>query len=216
MGRTVVAALAALVLAYAAARWLTHDFQVWTAEGARRLEVALAPLAVPDAPLTGPPVATPGTAAGLRGLLAVPGRVTIVDFVYTRCVTVCAALGTTFQQLQAALAASAPGRDSAVRLLSLSFDPAHDDAATLGAYARQLRADPRLWRFASVPDAQALATLLARLQVTVIPDGLGGYEHNGALLVVDATGRLVRIFDYAEAEGALAYARWLATQGGRA
>lgn len=232
--RTFGAALLALLLAYAGARWITHDFQVWTAEGARRLEVALAPVDVPDGVVAGPAAGSPGAASTaasmgppraprgtrdeerLRALLAVPGRVTILDFIYTRCVTVCAALGTTFQQMQGALASAAQGGDSPVRLLSISFDPAHDDAAALGAYARRLRADPRLWRFASVPDAQTLATLLARLQVTVIADGLGGYEHNGALLIVDASGRLVRIFDYAEADDALVYARWLASRGGRA
>ena len=41
-----LSALLALA-AYAGSAWLTHDFQVWTAEGARRLEVALQPIAAP-------------------------------------------------------------------------------------------------------------------------------------------------------------------------
>jgi protein SCO1/2 len=54
--------------------------------------------------------------------------------------------------------------------------------------------------------------LLASFEVVVIPDGMGGFEHNAALLVVDAHGHLVRIFDYAEMETALAYAQYLSTQ----
>lgn len=40
------------------------------------------------------------------------------------------------------------------------------------------------WRFATVADRRELAPLLRQFRVTVIPDGLGGYGHNAALLVV--------------------------------
>lgn len=53
------------------------------------------------------------------------------------------------------------------------------------------------------------ALLLHRLGVVVVPDGRGDYEHNAALLVVDDQG-LVRIFDQAEQQLALDYARDLA------
>ena len=80
-------------------------------------------------------------------------------------------------------------------------------------YASQLRADPRQWRFVTVPDHAELQRLLDAFQVVVIPDGLGGYEHNAALLVVDQRGRLVRIFDYTELDAALAYALALVPRG---
>lgn len=218
MGRTTALSVLFALLAYAAGAWLTHDFQVWTAEGARRLEVALAPVPAPATPLHGPGMAdTP-----LPLLLSEGGGVTIVDFVYTRCQTVCLALGSTFQQLQATIQegqrnspASAKGAKNAkgtagVKLLSISFDPAHDNPAALAAYASRLRADPRIWRFATARDATALRPLLDQFQVVVIPDGMGGFEHNAALLVVDGRGRLVRIFDYADMDTALAWAQHLA------
>ena len=46
-----------------------------------------------------------------------------------------------------------------------------------------------------------------------MPDGRGDYEHNAALLVLDAQGRLVRVFDISEQDLALNYARHLATTG---
>ena len=46
-----------------------------------------------------------------------------------------------------------------------------------------------------------------------MPDGRGDYEHNAALLVLDAQGRLVRVFDVSEQELALNYARHLAATG---
>ncbi|WP_287880515.1 SCO family protein [Acidovorax sp.] len=202
------------LLAYAAGAWLTHDFQVWTAEGARRLDVALAPVPAPATPLHGSDMA----ATTLPVLLTEGegGGVTIVDFVYTRCQTVCLALGSTFQQLQATIQEgqrnSPAGAKSAagVKLLSISFDPAHDNPAALAAYASRLRADPRIWRFATARDETGLRPLLERFQVVVIPDGMGGFEHNAALLVVDGRGRLVRIFDYADMDTALAWAQHLA------
>jgi protein SCO1/2 len=78
------------------------------------------------------------------------------------------------------------------------------------AYAQGLRADPALWRFVRVPDAAQEQALLRRLGVVVVPDGRGDYEHNAALLVFDARGRMVRVFDVAEQQLALDYARHLA------
>ena len=204
-----LSALLALV-AYAGSAWLTHDFQVWTAEGARRLEVALQPIAAPALLIDGPGL----RAQPLSQFLADGQSVTLVDFVYTRCQTVCLALGSVYQQMQATLqaAASAPGAPAQrVKLLSISFDGQHDNPQVLQAYAARLSADPRLWRFARLPDAQDTQRLLADFQVVVVPDGRGDFEHNAALLVVDQRGRLVRIFDYAEQQLALDYARHLAS-----
>jgi len=207
MLRTAVLSLLLALCGYAAADWLTHGFQVWTDEGARRLEVALQPVDAPRVAVDGPGVAAPD----LPALLAQGGGVTIADFIYTRCQTVCLSLGSSFQQLQAALQADrAAGQGANVRLLSISFDGAHDHPAALRAYAHGLQADPALWRFVRVPDAAQEQALLRRLGVVVVPDGRGDYEHNAALLVFDARGRMVRVFDVAEQQLALDYARHLA------
>lgn len=207
MARTALACLLAAMLAFAAANRATHGFQVWTAEGARRLEVALRPVSAPQIAIEGPAVPR----RMLSQVLSEERAVTIVDFVYTRCTSVCLALGSAFQRLQAGIAEGRPAA-APLRLLSISFDPEHDDTAALAKYAAGLRADPRVWRFARVSHLSDAKALLERYQVTVIPDGLGGYEHNAALLVVDPAGRLLRVFDYAELELALAYARALAAR----
>ena len=207
MLRTAALSLLLALCGYAAADWLTHGFQVWTDEGARRLEVALQPVDAPRVTVDGPGVAAPD----LPALLAQGGGVTIADFIYTRCQSVCLSLGSSFQQLQAALQADrAAGQRANVRLLSISFDGARDHPAALRAYAQGLRADPALWRFVRVPDAAQEQALLRRLGVVVVPDGRGDYEHNAALLVFDARGRMVRVFDVAEQQLALDYARYLA------
>ncbi len=204
-----VTALAALA-AFVVGSWLTLDFNVWTAEGARRLHVARAEVPAPSVALRGPEID-----ASLPALVKHDGQVTIIDFVYTRCTTVCLALGSTFQQMQSTLAALPRPESTAaprVQLLSISFDPGHDTPAVLAGYGKSLNADPARWRFAAPINAEGLANLLGSFDVVVIPDGMGGFEHNAALLVVDSRGRLVRIFDYAEMEAALAYAQYLSTQ----
>ncbi len=210
MGRTVIASAILSILSYAAAHWLTHDFQVWTAEGARRIEIAQRPVTIPPILMDGPGIRD----QSIVELLSSGGTPTIVDFVYTRCVSICAVLGSVFQQMQADIIQE---RDRTgvvhVRLMSISFDPDRDDAGALAAHASRLRADPRVWRFARTADAADTRTVLDRFQVTVIPDGLGGYDHNAALLVMDAGGRLVRVFDYTEMEVALAFARSLPSGG---
>lgn len=210
MFRTAVLSASLALGAYGCAAWLTHDFQVWTAEGARRLEVALKPVIIPTVGVDGPNMAT----QPLRPWLADGQSVTLVDFVYTRCQTVCLALGSVYQQMQATLQAAGKTDAAArkVKLLSISFDSQYDKPHILQAYAARLSADPALWRFVRVPDMMETQGLLKDLQVTVVPDGRGDFEHNAALLVVDQKGRLVRIFDYAEQQLALDYARDLASR----
>jgi protein SCO1/2 len=202
MLRTALLCAALLGGAYATADALTHGFQAWTEEGARRLEVARRPVAVPAVVVQGPAFGP----RDLRALLANGRDVTVIEFIYTRCETVCLAAGGIFQQMQAALQ---DRRAAGVQLLSVSFD-ARDSVADLGAYARRMKADPRWWQFVRAPDARETQRLLEAFRVVVVPSGRGDFEHNAALLVVDGDGRLVRIFDLADHPMALDYALHLA------
>ena len=211
MLRTAFLACLVALAGYVSASWLTHDFEVWTAEGARRLDVAQQPVPVPPVSHDGWGIA----AQRLPTLLAQGGGITLVDFVYTRCQTVCLSLGSSFQQFQAALQADrAAGKSPMVHLLSISFDGAYDSPAVLQAYASKLDADPTVWNWVRVPDTAEQQKLMQRLGVMVIPNGVGDYEHNAAFLVFDAQGRMVRVFDLGEQQLALDYARHLA-KGGR-
>ena len=211
MLKAAVASACMASAAYACATWLTHDFQVWTAEGARRLEVALLPVATPAVQVQ----ASSGPPKPLRQLLADEQTVTIVDFIYTRCQTVCLALGSTYQQMQSSLQSARTTNAAArrVQLLSISFDSQRDDPPALVDYAARLNVDAAIWHLVRVPDSKDLARLLADFQVVVVDSTKGDFEHNAALLVVDTQGRLVRIFDYSDHQLALDYARYLAAAG---
>lgn len=205
MLRTALLSAALLGGGFAVADNVTHGFQAWTEEGARRIEVARAPVAVPGVSLLEPSAGE----ADSRTLLANGRDVTVVEFIYTRCETICLAAGGVFQQMQAALQQTP---DARVRLLSVSFDP-RDSQADLAAYARRMRAESPWWRFAKATDAQGTRRLLEAFRVVVVPSGPADFEHNAALLVVNRDGRLVRIFDLAEQQLALDYALHLAEGG---
>jgi protein SCO1/2 len=210
MFRSAFVSVLMVLFAWAASSWLTHDYQVWTAEGARRLEVALNPVASPSVMLDGPDLKP----QLMSEYLADGKSITLVDFVYTRCQTVCLSLGSVYQQMQAQLQQGSVrrGQPEHVKLLSVSFDSQIDTPEMLRTYAARLNADPIFWRFARVANAQENQRLLADFEVIVVADGRGDFEHNAALLLIDEKGNLIRIFDYTEHQLALDYARYLAAK----
>jgi protein SCO1/2 len=179
--------LLALVLAtgMAALRFETDGFRVVTSAGARQLSVERAPQILPDAHLIDQD-GRPFTLGAYRG------RAVLVDFIYTRCPTICGLLGDDFAHVLQSIQASQSG--APVDLLNISFDPT-DDQEALRLYGERFGAKAPRWRIAAPADAQIRAALLRTFGVVVIPDGMGGFIHNDAVYVIDARGRLARILD---------------------
>lgn len=185
--RTSLASLTILAAGGAVLAAATDRFQAYTTESARRLDVRAHPRVLPPASLE--------TASDeVIELASLRGRWLLVDFMYTRCLTYCTVLGNEFARLQERLAGPiAAGR---VALLSISFDPAHDDPEALAAYQARSRDRGTGWIAARPTSAGSLAALMHTFGVTAIPDGMGGYIHNAAIAVVDPAGRLVAIMDW--------------------
>lgn len=180
--------LLAVILAAgtAALGWETEGFRVVTSAGARQLDIERNPRPLPDVHLFD----QDGHAFSLS---TYKGRPVMVDFIYTRCPTLCALLGDDLQQMVQRLDRSAAGAQ--IDLLSISFDPQNDDPEALKLYGDRYGAKAPRWRIAAPADARGLAALLQTFGVVVIPDGLGGFIHNSAVYLVDANGRLARIID---------------------
>ena len=176
----------------------------FTTETLRRTAVSQAPVMVPDYPV----VDAQGQHHSLRGLLGQDARVLIVDFVYTRCSTLCLALGTVFQQLQARIVEE--GLQDRVGLLSISFDPLQDQPPTLAAYAERMRMQPAVWQLVSLRNDADRRRLLDSFGIMVVPAPLGEFEHNAALHIVSPQGQLVHILDLSDGDMALKLARSLA------
>jgi protein SCO1 len=130
----------------------------------------------------------------------------LVNFIYTSCPSVCQALGAEYTQLQALLTAEGEQLRRPIRLVSLSFDLARDGPAELATHARLHRVDSRVWTVAAPATPGDASRVLRQLGVVVVPDGLGGYVHNGAIHVINNTGAVLAIFDDAEWRQALATA----------
>lgn len=157
----------------------TDGFRAFTTEQARRLAVEESPRDVPPVPLE--------DQDGIPFVLGdYGGQRVAVNFIYTQCATTCALLSAGFQKIHRA--------GSGVQLVSISFDP-RDTPARLKDYGAHFGADGTTWRFATARDSTEILRLLRAFGVVVIPDGRGDFQHNAAVHLLDAAGRLARVLD---------------------
>ena len=179
---------------------LTEGFEHWTFEELRRTAAARSELRFPEIAFQD------SRGDRLLPFTAVRPSAYLVDFVYTRCPSVCLSLGSEFYQMQEVLRRDP---DNAVHLISISIDPLRDDAPALAAYGQWHHADPAFWRIAAPTTLASSTRLLSTLGVVAVPDGFGGFVHNSGIHLVDRLGRVQRVFDYAQWQDALAAARQL-------
>jgi protein SCO1/2 len=201
MTRTLIAMLAIVVIGVLTFARLTHGFTVLTAETSRRQAVAAAPITVPD--LWG--IDQTGKRRAL--IEKVDDRAVIVDFIFTRCTSVCSALGTSYQQLQADI--QEKHLQNEIRLVTVSFDPERDTPAVIADYGRRLSANPDTWTLLTPVDPEALRRVLEAFGVIRVPAPNGQFIHNTAFNVIDRRGRLARIVDISQPRKALAAAQQL-------
>ena len=197
LGQTFSASMAVLIAGLAALLFATGGGQSFTTEALRRQQVSQQPQQLDAFNVT----TSSGEKTSLNTLLASGNKVWLVDFVYTRCQTLCSSLGSIYQQLQAQI--EARGLQGRVGLLSISFDPANDDVAALKAYATRMNMNPAVWQIATLTSWQDRRRLLDAFGIMVVPAPLGEFEHNAALHVVSVDGKLLRILDYSDFSGAL-------------
>jgi len=184
---SIVAAVFITVAGTAALALGTDGFRAYTSETARREAILRQPRVPPTAVLE-------DQDGRIFRLEDYRGKLVAVEFIYTHCATLCRALGTSFQRIRDNVPIRALGRG--LVLFSISFDPDRDTPAQLKNYARHFGADGQGWRIARVRDKAALKSLLAAFGIVVVPDGLGGFEHNAAIHLLDPGGRLIEISDY--------------------
>jgi len=193
--RTLVATVVILLFGI----WLflssTFQGQALTTEALRQVELNESPKKLP------PLVVIDSANQELQvSHLSSDRRVLIVDFIYTRCQTVCLSLGSVFQVLQAKIIEL--GLEDKIGLVSISFDPTHDDAQALQRYEKRLQMQPNIWRAYSLKNPSDRQSLLDAFGIMVIPAPLDEFEHNAALHIVRGE-YLLRIFSLENTEEAL-------------
>jgi protein SCO1/2 len=124
------------------------------------------------------------------------GRAVAVTFVYTRCPMpdFCPLVERQFAEAQQRIEADAT-LAGAVHLIAVSFDPEHDTPDVLTAHARARGANPRVWTYLT-GTAAAIEEVASRFGVSVMREGGDGaaLTHNLRTAVIDARGRLVKIY----------------------
>lgn len=188
-GRSIAIAALVTVLGTVALWRSTDGFTAFTAEGARRAEILRAPRPLPTAVLED----QDGRVFSLQDYR---GKLLAVEFIYTRCRTVCSTLGMAFRQIRDQVPQQMLGRE--IALLSISFDPERDDTGRLKVYGDAFGADGNDWRIARVHHIAELKALLDAFGIVMIPDGLGGFEHNAAIHLIGRDGKLALISDINE------------------
>jgi protein SCO1/2 len=116
------------------------------------------------------------------------GKVVALNFVYTRCTLpdYCFRLSNNFGVLQKRYK-DRMGRD--LILLTITFDPVHDQPELLSSYAQTWKADPETWRFLTgrPQDVQRVCDLFG---VNFVPDE-GLFIHSLHTAVIGRDGKLV-------------------------
>ncbi|NDJ34405.1 MAG: SCO family protein [Chloroflexi bacterium] len=120
---------------------------------------------------------------------SVRGSFVLYTFTYTRCETdACAQIDETMLAVQESLDALELG-GIPLRLVTISFDPAHDTPTDLAAYAGQIGADPAVWQFATHSNPDLLKTIIGGgFEVYYTPDEQGGYTFDPTFVLVDGLG----------------------------
>jgi len=128
-----------------------------------------------------PPFRLTDQAGAAFDLSDLRGKVTAIDFIYTRCPLpdVCPRLSANFATLQRRF------RGGELRLVSVTVDPDYDTPGVLADYARRWGADAAVWRFLT-GDIAPLAAAVGEVYWT----DEGSIGHNSTTTILDRQGRI--------------------------
>jgi protein SCO1/2 len=101
-------------------------------------------------------------------------------------------MSTSFEEVQQKMLGNSAGPTN-WHLLTISFDPEFDKPAILKSYAERYKYDPAHWTFATgeLIDITAIAE---QFGLTFWHDETGSLSHNLRTAVIDATGRVQKIY----------------------
>lgn len=124
------------------------------------------------------------------------GKVTIVNFVFTRCDTICPVTSMKMERIQE----KTFDVGSKVKLVSFSVDPKHDTPERLAAFGAQYRADPERWRFVTGDFDKVHAVIEGPFMTSMMrlpdrPSGVPDVAHGGYFLLVDQNLKIRGTYD---------------------
>jgi cytochrome oxidase Cu insertion factor (SCO1/SenC/PrrC family) len=135
------------------------------------------------------------------------GRITVLGLVYTRCADAeaCPRATWAFSELRRMLRDD-PALQARVRLVTLSFDPAHDRPAVMAAFGARSRGAARgaEWSFVTTRSPRALAPILQGFgqDLSIAADskavpGTEEFTHTLKVFLIDGAGQVREIYSTA-------------------
>lgn len=125
-----------------------------------------------------------GTSFSRENLL---GKVSVVNFIFTHCPTVCPLLTQKMKLLSGEIT------DPQVQFISISVDPENDTPAVLKAYANRYGADLNRWKFLTGPLETVSKTVIEGFKVVMIRNevkDLFDITHGEHFILVDKKGSI--------------------------
>jgi len=126
------------------------------------------------------------------------GKITIVDFFFTSCPSICPIMSNEMERVQDAFR-----NEKDVQIYSISIDPEHDTPSVLSQYSQKYNAAPDKWHFLNGPKDQTYD--LARCGFALpIADGHGSpddFVHSDKFILVDGLGRIRGYYSGTTREG---------------
>lgn len=125
-----------------------------------------------------------GQAVGRRQM---EGKITIVDFFFTSCPSICPVMSKEMERVNDHFRA-----DSRVQIFSISIDPTYDTPEILKAYAEEYHAIPGKWQFLSGTKEETFQLarcgfVLPALDGNGVPDD---FVHSDKFILIDEQGRI--------------------------
>ncbi|HEY1770291.1 MAG TPA: SCO family protein [Chthoniobacterales bacterium] len=122
------------------------------------------------------------------------GKIWIADFVYTTCPGPCPMISSRMSETQK------PLRDTNVKLVSFTVDPAHDTPAVLRGYAQKLNAQPGRWEFLTGDKSTIYKLSRDGFHLAAVAANTGQPIHSTRIILVDRQGMIRNYYDGTDAD----------------
>lgn len=127
---------------------------------------------------------------------AMKGHVSIVNFIFTRCDTICPVSTMKMERIQGKMY----DVGDKVKLVSFSVDPDYDTPARLLEYGLKYRYRPEQWHFVTGPHDAVYDVIEKQFMTSMMrlpdkPSGVPDISHQGYFLLVDKNAHLRGIYD---------------------
>lgn len=127
---------------------------------------------------------------------ALRGHPTVINFIFTRCDTICPVIAAKTQRLQDK---TQDPRGAGIKIVSISVDPEFDTPAKLTEFGQRYKAESERWRFLTGPKDKITALITGPLMTTMDREdgkpGTPNIVHSGYFLLVDGNLVIRGVYD---------------------